>query len=158
MFYYTSTNALYLLSSSVVMWMASEWKGESSPTKIRVRHCNFFNPSVMSCLLHTCLASSVCYNKKGNSSAQKRQLREQGHTRWLLEEILKHLCSASHPATVESKVASESTMTHFLCYISQLPRQEDVWRLLEKIKSLTLLQACTISDSGTTSLPRTSCQ
>lgn len=50
---YTSTKALYLLSSLEVMWRASEWKGESSPTKISVRHCNFLNPPVMSYLLHT---------------------------------------------------------------------------------------------------------
>lgn len=61
---YTSTKALYLLSSLEVMWRASEWKGESSPTKISVRHCNFLNPPVMSYLLHTSLASSGCSNDK----------------------------------------------------------------------------------------------
>lgn len=47
---WTSTSALYLLSSFVVMWRASEWKGEFSPTKISVLHCSFFKDSVKSCL------------------------------------------------------------------------------------------------------------
>lgn len=47
----TSTNALYRLSRLEVMWSASEWNGELSPTKIRERHCSFLNPSVMSGLL-----------------------------------------------------------------------------------------------------------
>lgn len=47
----TSTNALYLLSIFEVMWTASEWNGECSPTKIRERHCNFLNPSLKSGLL-----------------------------------------------------------------------------------------------------------
>jgi len=45
---WTSTKALYLLSSFEVMWRASEWKGEFSPTNIRDRHCSFPNPSLMS--------------------------------------------------------------------------------------------------------------
>lgn len=48
---HTSTKALNLLSSFEVMWRASEWKGELSPTKISVRHFNLFNPSVISGLL-----------------------------------------------------------------------------------------------------------
>ena len=49
----TSTNALNLLSSFEVMWRESELNGEFSPTKIRERHCNLFNPSVISGLLMT---------------------------------------------------------------------------------------------------------
>jgi len=49
--YITSTSAQCLLSSFVVIWMASSWNFEFSPTKISVRHCNFLNESVKSCLL-----------------------------------------------------------------------------------------------------------
>ena len=45
---HTSTKALNLRSSFEVMWRASEWKGELSPTKISVRHFRLFSPSVMS--------------------------------------------------------------------------------------------------------------
>lgn len=106
------------------MWIASEWKGESSPTKIRVRHCNFFNPSVMSCLLHTCLASSSLLRwhtftiRKVIVQLKKSQLKEQGHTRWLLEEILKHLCPASHPATVVKGSIRINNDSFSLQYIS----------------------------------------
>lgn len=48
---HTSTRALYLLSSFEVMYKASEWKGELSPTKISVRHCSPFSPLVRSGLL-----------------------------------------------------------------------------------------------------------
>lgn len=48
---HTSTNALNLLSSFEVMWRASAWKGEFSPTIIRDRHFSFLSPSVMSGLL-----------------------------------------------------------------------------------------------------------
>lgn len=48
---HTSTKALYLLSILEVMWTASEWKGELSPTNIRERHCSFRSPSLMSGLL-----------------------------------------------------------------------------------------------------------
>lgn len=48
---HTSTKALYLLSNFDIIWSASEWKGELSPTKMRVRHRSLFNPSVMSGLL-----------------------------------------------------------------------------------------------------------
>lgn len=48
---YTSMSALNLLSSFEVMWRELKWNGEFSPTKISVRHCSVFNPSVMSDLL-----------------------------------------------------------------------------------------------------------
>lgn len=53
---WTSTKALYLRSNFVIMWRASEWKGELSPTNTRVRHLSFFNPLVMSGLSSTCLS------------------------------------------------------------------------------------------------------
>lgn len=49
--FHTSTKALYRLSSFEVMYRASEWNGELSPTNISERHCSFRNPSEMSGLL-----------------------------------------------------------------------------------------------------------
>lgn len=47
----TSTRAQYLLSSFDVMWTASVWNWEFSPTKIRVLHWSCFSCSVKSYLL-----------------------------------------------------------------------------------------------------------
>jgi hypothetical protein len=47
----TSTRAQYLRSNFVVMWTASAWNCEFSPTKISVLHWSFFSASVKSCLL-----------------------------------------------------------------------------------------------------------
>jgi hypothetical protein len=48
---YTSTKALNRLSNFEVIWSASEWNGDISPTKISDRQCNFLNPSLRSGLL-----------------------------------------------------------------------------------------------------------
>jgi hypothetical protein len=58
----TSTRAQYLLSSFDVIWTASEWNCEFSPTKIRVLHWSCFSCSVKSYLLENHFRSTKYSN------------------------------------------------------------------------------------------------
>lgn len=122
---HTSTKALNLRSSFEVMWRASEWKGELSPTKISVRHFRLFSPSVMSGRLQvgkTKLQNINIYSqfylrRFYNMHAKKYQWRSSYgivFTYWLLEETEKHLYSASHPATEETNMPWELNKCHIL--------------------------------------------
>ena len=108
--YHTSTKAQYLRSSFAVMWRASVWKGDWSPTKISVRHFNVFRPSVMSGLLMINTWKFRYYVVKRNDSLGNTDYYCMSCcntqtdlfiriTYLLLGETAKHLCPASHPVT-----------------------------------------------------------
>lgn len=167
------------------MWRASEWKGELSPTKISVRHFRLFSPSVMSGRLQvgkTKLQNiniySQSYLRRFYTCTQRRPVEKQlWHSFYLLiawrnrKTFILCLSSSNWGNKYAMGIKQVSSFKTPLIKKKmkwdgrkrgyQIPKKKKcivlskwIWKLAI---TLTLLQAWTISDSGTPALPRTSC-